>query len=148
MYFLELGSLHRAHPIECSMMDQIRHEVANFKSPVGDFVPLDELDQRLAAEWASVNNDLVTLGVSPTRPETGYGYLKMGQEKSIQDIQCYSVDKFLEKPSQEKAESFLKEGNYLWNGGMFAWSVKSILSEFANPCPTLVMTARNVFLQC
>ena len=73
---------------------------------------------------------IVTLGMKPNRPETGYGYIKAvenGQHKIGNEVIC-KVDGFVEKPDLEKAISYLEEGNYLWNGGMFIWKSKTILS--------------------
>jgi mannose-1-phosphate guanylyltransferase len=91
-----------------------------------------------AIDWAKNNDDLVTLGVKPTRPETGYGYLKMG--KALGDSQgegCRKVEAFVEKPNLDRAQEFLKTGNYLWNGGMFLWRVDVILAAFDQFMPEM-----------
>jgi mannose-1-phosphate guanylyltransferase len=85
-----------------------------------------------AVQWAKAHDDLVTLGVKPTRPETGYGYLKVTPGSAP----C-RVDAFVEKPNLEKAESFLKAGNYLWNGGMFIWRAEVILKAFDQFMPEM-----------
>jgi mannose-1-phosphate guanylyltransferase len=92
---------------------------------------------RAAIEWASTHDDLVTLGVKPTRPETGYGYLKVAASGTGD---CRKVEAFVEKPNLEKAESFLKAGNYLWNGGMFIWRAEVILRAFDEFMPELKKT--------
>lgn len=89
---------------------------------------------RAAAEWAATHDDLVTLGVQPSRPETGYGYLKTGA--TIQG-ECRKVDAFVEKPNLTKAEEFLRAGNYLWNGGMFLWRAEVILAAFDKLMPEM-----------
>lgn len=68
---------------------------------------------------------LVTFGIVPTRPETGYGYLKTKKQGGI-----LRVDKFVEKPDLSRARQFVKSGNYLWNSGMFVWKTAAILSAF------------------
>lgn len=68
---------------------------------------------------------LVTFGIVPTRPETGYGYLKTKKVK-----QLTVVDQFVEKPNEVKAKQYMKAGNYLWNSGMFVWTTQAILEEF------------------
>jgi mannose-1-phosphate guanylyltransferase len=88
-----------------------------------------------AASWAAKHDDLVTLGVTPTRPETGYGYLKI--EKSESAEQCRRVDAFVEKPNLQKAREFLAAGNYLWNGGMFLWRAEVILAAFDQYMPEM-----------
>ena len=73
---------------------------------------------------------IITLGMEPTRPETGYGYIRYSKdEKEINNHKIIKVDAFVEKPNKEKAESYIKEGNYLWNGGMFIWSADNILNQ-------------------
>jgi mannose-1-phosphate guanylyltransferase len=83
-------------------------------------------------EWAKLHDDLVTLGVKPTRPETGYGYLKV-----LEGSTPNKVEAFVEKPNLEKAENFLKAGNYLWNGGMFIWRAEVILKAFDQFMPEM-----------
>ena len=79
---------------------------------------------------------LVTLGIVPTRPETGYGYLKFLKKKTKGKIICY-VQKFVEKPSLLKAKKFLKTKNYLWNAGIFIWKAATILNEFERHLPVI-----------
>lgn len=76
------------------------------------------------------DNAIVTLGMSPTRAETGYGYIKFEEEKKNLNInEIIKVKAFVEKPNKEKAERYLQEGNYLWNGGMFLWRINNILNK-------------------
>lgn len=89
---------------------------------------------KTAAGWAMRQDHLVTLGVRPTRPETGYGYLKVG---ATIDDPCARVDAFVEKPNLEKAEAYVKSGQYLWNGGMFLWKASTILAAFDEFMPEL-----------
>ena len=84
-----------------------------------------------ADEFLDENKEaIVTLGMEPTRPETGYGYIRYGtkSERTIYH-EVIKVDAFVEKPNLEKAKEYLKEGNYLWNGGMFVWSIDNILNQ-------------------
>jgi mannose-1-phosphate guanylyltransferase len=87
-----------------------------------------------AAAWASEHDDLVTLGVTPTAPETGYGYLETGDELGRG---CRRVAAFVEKPDLATARKFLSSGRYLWNGGMFAWRAEVILAAFDRLMPEL-----------
>lgn len=76
------------------------------------------------------NNAIITFGMKPSRPEIGYGYIKYKNKvKSINGYEVMKVDAFVEKPNREKAKEYLIEGNYLWNGGMFLWSVDNILKQ-------------------
>jgi mannose-1-phosphate guanylyltransferase / mannose-6-phosphate isomerase len=68
---------------------------------------------------------IVTLGIRPTRPETGYGYIRCG--KAIQN--AFEVMDFVEKPDLNRAEGFIREGNYYWNGGMFAFTASTLMEE-------------------
>ena len=88
-----------------------------------------------AAVWAEAHDDLVTLGVKPTRPETGYGYLRIGE--FLPGGTCRKVDAFVENPNSEKAREFLGSGKYLWNGGMFVWRAEVILKAFDEFMPEM-----------
>ena len=77
---------------------------------------------------------LVTLGIVPTRPETGYGYLKT-KKKKVGKETIIVVDQFTEKPSLPKAKKFVKQKNYFWNSGMFIWKTSIILNEFQQRLP-------------
>jgi mannose-1-phosphate guanylyltransferase len=72
-------------------------------------------------------NALMTLGIQPTFPNTGFGYIEYDKND---DNSIKKVSQFREKPDYETAKSFLKSGNFLWNGGIFIWSVKSIVEAF------------------
>lgn len=84
-----------------------------------------------ADEFVKENKEaIITLGMEPTRAETGYGYIRYGKdEKEINNHKVIKVDAFVEKPNKEKAKAYIKEGNYLWNGGMFLWSADNILNQ-------------------
>jgi len=74
----------------------------------------------------------VTLGIKPTRPDTGYGYIKMD---GTQLDGVNKVERFMEKPDHNTAVDFVQSGNYLWNAGIFIWKVRDILESFAKHCP-------------
>jgi mannose-1-phosphate guanylyltransferase len=84
---------------------------------------------------------LVTLGIEPTYPSTGYGYIESGKliaEKF--ELSANEVIRFIEKPDEQKAEQFLTKGGYFWNSGMFIWKVDRILEEFELQMPVLKRT--------
>lgn len=84
----------------------------------------------------SNQNSIITLGMQPTRPETGYGYIRYGiEERKRNNHTIVKVDAFVEKPNKEKAEKYLCDGNYLWNGGMFIWSINNILNQISKYSP-------------
>lgn len=82
----------------------------------------------------SENDILMTLGIQPNSPNTGYGYIKFEENSSA----IKKVKKFTEKPDLETAKQFLESGDYLWNAGIFVWSVKSILKAFKKSLPTML----------
>lgn len=77
---------------------------------------------RVALAYAAQGEHILTIGIVPTRPETGYGYIELGEELARSDgVTVYRVRRFREKPSREVAEEFLSSGRFLWNSGMFFW---------------------------
>lgn len=81
-------------------------------------------------------NAIITLGMKPSRAETGYGYIKIGEEKnSLNSHEVIKVDAFVEKPDKKTAEEYLDNGSYLWNGGTFIWSAKNILEQIRKYSP-------------
>jgi mannose-1-phosphate guanylyltransferase/mannose-6-phosphate isomerase len=89
----------------------------------------------LGAAWAQAGN-LVTFGIPPTRPETGYGYIKEGVPLDDQK-RAFRVDRFIEKPPLAKAQEFLAAGGYYWNSGIFMFRVDVVLNAFARYLPDL-----------
>ena len=87
---------------------------------------LSKIDQALTL--ASAKDVIVTLGIEPTRPDTGYGYIETTNDSS--DNGVIKVNQFKEKPDVDTAESYINKGGYYWNAGIFIWSVKSILNSF------------------
>lgn len=82
---------------------------------------------RAACEWASVEGRSVVVGLKPTRPETGYGYVRRGSLAGRRDGQAiYQVEKFTEKPARAVARHYVASGKYLWNGGMFIWRASTL----------------------
>ena len=87
-----------------------------------------------AFDFCSDNDALMTLGITPTFPNTGYGYIEFNKN-SKEDIKA--VNQFREKPDYDTAKDFIAQGNFLWNAGIFMWSVKSVISAFKNNQPEL-----------
>jgi mannose-1-phosphate guanylyltransferase/mannose-6-phosphate isomerase len=90
---------------------------------------------------AAKDDHLVTFGISPSRPDTGYGYIKLGAAKN-ENVRM--ADRFVEKPDAKTAQSYLDAGDYLWNSGMFLFSVASVLAhfeEYANDIMTSTFAA-------
>lgn len=84
-------------------------------------------------EIAEKGANLVTIGITPDYPETGYGYIKFNPDEA--DGHAYAVDRFVEKPSLEVAKEYLETEEYLWNSGMFMWKVSTILSNIQKFLP-------------
>lgn len=94
---------------------------------------------RVALERAQEPGALVTIGITPTHPETGYGYIQYdasGDDHS-DDVRAYPVRTFAEKPDQTTAERFLDSGDFLWNSGMFIWRADTILRQVRRHLPQL-----------
>lgn len=89
---------------------------------------------KMAFEITEKNDYLLTLGIQPTRPDTGYGYIQYMEEKN-KDV--FKVKTFTEKPDLEIAKTFLESGDFLWNAGIFVWNVKSIKKAFGELLPEM-----------
>lgn len=91
-----------------------------------------------AATCAARRGGLVTLGIKPTRPETGFGYLQFGTEvERVEGIPIHRVSRFVEKPDRATAESYLAAGSFRWNAGIFAWTVAAMESAIREHLPEL-----------
>ncbi len=119
-------------------LDWSRPEMkANIVVAASDHLILEEDKFRATIEKAfgfvSKNNAICTLGMHPTRPETGYGYIQYLNEfkdSKIQDPGIYPVKTFTEKPNLEMAKVFLESGDFLWNSGIFIWNLQTISEAF------------------
>ena len=95
---------------------------------------VEVINSALAA--VTENDWLLTLGITPSRPDTGYGYIQFNEALTYKnDKRIRKVKTFTEKPNLEIAKSFLESGDFLWNSGIFIWSLKSILSAFDKYLP-------------
>jgi mannose-1-phosphate guanylyltransferase/mannose-6-phosphate isomerase len=104
---------------------------------------LDEFHQRLSAAIAlACAGYVVTFGIQPHYPETGYGYVEGGKKAPYGALQ---IKRFVEKPDLATAEAFMKAGNFFWNSGMFAFKASVILSEFKTHQPDLLAKMRAIF---
>lgn len=86
-----------------------------------------------AIEVSLVGKNLVTIGITPNYPETGYGYINFGSESG----NAYAVDRFVEKPDLATAKEYLASGKYLWNSGMFVWKISSIMTDLKEFMPDI-----------
>jgi mannose-1-phosphate guanylyltransferase len=84
---------------------------------------------------ATENQCLITLGIKPSRPDTGYGYIQYTDKSLKNDF--YKVKTFTEKPTLEIAKTFIQSGDFLWNAGIFVWSAKAIVNAFSQHLPEM-----------
>lgn len=86
-------------------------------------------------QYAKESEKLITIGITPTFPSTGYGYIRYGQK--VGDENFYVVDEFCEKPVYDKAKKYIENGNYLWNSGIFVFKVSTIIKAFERFLPRI-----------
>ena len=89
----------------------------------------------MALDLCSTNDALFTLGIKPTRPDTGYGYIQFTGDSETEIKRVKQVKTFTEKPVRELAEEFIQSGDFCWNSGIFIWSLNSIRKEFEKHLP-------------
>ena len=131
-----LGAMHIAKKYDDAMM---------FVFPSDHLIKFNKMFIRTlqeACEVAEKNDNLVTIGIVPDYPETGYGYIKF--DSRIMEGQAYKVDRFVEKPSLEVAKEYLTTEEYLWNSGMFVWKVSSIIKNLQRFMPDTYKALKRV----
>lgn len=116
-----------------------RHPQANIVVAPSDALIIDVAEFRrcirIALEFTQDKNVIVTLGMKPNRPETGYGYICTGRQ--VPDSEIHDVESFREKPNLETAQQYLAAGNYLWNAGIFVWNVNTITEALRMYAPQI-----------
>ena len=114
---------------------------ANIVVAPSDHIILNEMKFREAIEkglsFTEQNDVLLTIGIHPSRPDTGYGYIQFKEELRKEEFQISKVKTFTEKPNLEMAKFFLKSGEFLWNAGIFLWNSKTILKAFEEHMPDM-----------
>ena len=108
---------------------------ANIVVSPSDHIVLDTEEFRRVVrsclKFTSESDAIVTLGMKPTRPETGYGYIQVDlSTASVRNREVYRVDQFREKPNLETAREYIKQSNFFWNAGIFVWNVNTIVNAF------------------
>ncbi len=125
---------------------QSRCKEANIVVTPADHLVTNEVEFqriiRLGFDFLAKNqNALMTIGIKPSRPETGYGYIQCGSrrdEVGSRNEEVVKVEMFKEKPDYETAVKFVSEGNYLWNSGIFLWTLDGIMQAFKQYLPDMV----------
>ena len=115
---------------------------ANIVVTPSDHIVMDTAEfQRVIKEcmrFTSETDAIVTLGMKPNRPETGYGYIQADlSTSSLRNKEIYRVDSFREKPDLKTAEEYIKKNYYFWNAGIFIWNVNTIVNAFRIYQPTM-----------
>ncbi len=117
----------------CGKIQQ-KHPRANIAVTPSDALVINTTEyQRVLSKALSYTADkeaIVTIGIKPSRPETGYGYIAAAEPTSVKEI--YKVEAFKEKPNLETAERYLSVGNYYWNAGIFVWNINTISKAIRN----------------
>ncbi len=99
----------------------------------------------MAAAEVAKQGSLVTIGITPTYAETGYGYIRVGSRlEDANGLETYSVDEFKEKPDLETAKSYVTSGKYLWNASMFVWKASTLLEQMKKLLPDLYETLMTI----
>ncbi len=151
-----LGEPHRKNTAPCIAYASYKISTINPNAKVvvapSDHIILKENDfieaVKKGLEFVSGSNSLLTLGIQPGRPDTGYGYIQFIDDKIQEENKISKVKTFTEKPNLEMAKFFLQTGEFLWNAGIFIWSVKSIHAAITEHLPdidTLFREAANHF---
>lgn len=107
---------------------------------------VEQLRQALHLAYDLAEQDyLVTVGLTPTAPETGYGYIRFAGEMSTgYGLKAYRAERFVEKPDHATAQSYLADGHYVWNGGIFIWKASTILAEMREHLPDTASTLERI----
>lgn len=121
---------------------KIKDPGANIVVTPSDHIVTDTIEfQRViksALHFTADSDAILTLGMKPSRPETGYGYIKADFAAcSMRNRNIYSVDLFKEKPSLDVAKEYIKQKDYFWNAGIFIWNVSTIINAFRLYAPTI-----------
>lgn len=126
-------------------------EAVVLNSASDHFVPTKDFPEfgktmRQAAKLAASHESLITVGITPNYPETGFGYIKVGEQLAGEKdkIPVFKVDNFTEKPNRATAAAFIATGKYFWNANMYVWSAKAIATAFAKYAPEIWSVAQGL----
>ena len=148
-----IGEPHKRNTAGC-LVFSVAHILARFGDKANDYLMSVTTADHLIGDggrfndtviagltFAHDNDALITIGVHPTRPETGYGYIEIAQLNKplseFQSIPIYKVERFLEKPGLDDAEQYQASRFYYWNSGMFFWKISTFLKELCKAAPDL-----------
>lgn len=98
-----------------------------------------------AMNFTKDSDAILTLGMKPTRPETGYGYIETDlRASSVTNKEVFRVDSFKEKPDADTAQHYIEQNNYFWNAGIFVWNISTIVNAFRIYCPAIAKIFENL----
>ncbi len=121
---------------------RMKHPRANLVFTPADALVIDVVEYRrvlsAALDFTAERDNIVTIGIKPSRPETGYGYIEEGE--AVESSELMKVNAFREKPNLETAQNYLDAGKYLWNAGIFVWNINTIISSIRRYVPDLAAT--------
>jgi mannose-1-phosphate guanylyltransferase len=115
-----------------------------------DHVVADEAEfvrvMQAAIDVAATQSALIAVGITPTRPETGFGYIKVGSHiaRTAQGSSVFTVESFTEKPNEATARAFISTGRYFWNANMYVWSAQILVDAFSKYQPAFVEAIRGL----
>jgi mannose-1-phosphate guanylyltransferase len=137
---ITLAALHAISAGEDPVMlilaaDHLISDTAAFHAVITDAIPFAE------------DGKLVTFGIVPTQPETGYGYIQRGEEQHAGNSTAWKIKRFVEKPDKATAVSYLESKEYLWNSGMFMFRASAYLNEVAKFCPSILDACKDAMQQ-
>ena len=115
--------------------------------PADHYIGKPELFREIISQadsFVKKRRKLLTFGIEPTYPATGYGYIEFGEEIQKEPIPIYNVKQFKEKPDVKTAEQFVKSGTFAWNSGMFLWRVDSIITAMHTLMPSLYTSLKEI----
>lgn len=137
---ITLASLHATREGEDPILlilaaDHLIADISKFHAVINNAIPFAE------------DGKLVTFGIVPTHPETGYGYIQRGEAQYQSSSTGWKIQRFVEKPDQATAISYLESKEYLWNSGMFMFRASAYLAEVAKLCPSILTACQNAMQQ-
>jgi len=149
-FFIEEPQARNTAPAILLGCEFLKHKGAS-ENDVIVIVPSDHLIKDINAFGKAVSNAItaaesgyiVTLGITPTRPDTGFGYIECKPESNTNGRTWYEVKRFVEKPDQTRAQEFFKSKNYFWNSGIFIFTIDTLYKELKKTSPELFRFTKN-----
>jgi mannose-1-phosphate guanylyltransferase len=129
------------------LQDKYEKDETMLVLPADHYIGKPELFREIISQadaFVKERKKLLTFGIQPTYPATGYGYIEFGQEIQKDPLSIFAVKQFKEKPDAETAEQFVKSGTFAWNSGMFLWRIDSIIDAIKDYMPSLFLSLNEI----